>query len=263
MATDGQQPDSAALIADAIDGIGQGLLIVGADGRIVRGNRRFCDLYGIDDAAIRPGLPFAEHLRIMAERGLITGTDPQKQIAQRLASLASRKDFTADRRLPNGTMIALTGHALPGGGYAFTFTDVTERTRQAETLATEVERRTHELAAREQELGRTVEALRASQRRTAQDQAILRATLDHMAQGILVVDERFGVQAYNARFLDLFGIDDTYIENPAGFRRLVRRLAERGDTARTSRPTRRCSALPTSCAWPRRGPSSCTCPVAA
>ena len=215
MAADGQSPESSALVADALDGIGQGVLIVGPDGRMVKGNRRFCEMYGVDETTIRPGLPFAEHLRMMAERGKITGADPDRQIADRLASLASRRDFSADRRLPNGTMIALTGHALANGGYAFTFTDVTER---AEKLLT-----------RERDLERTVEALRASQRRLAQDQSILRATLDNMAQGILVVDAGFDVKAFNGRLLDLFGIEAGVLANPEGFRRMVRHLAERGD----------------------------------
>ncbi|MBM3535532.1 MAG: PAS domain-containing protein [Alphaproteobacteria bacterium] len=178
MAADGQQPDPHALIADALDGIGQGVLIVGPDMRIVRGNRRFCELYGVGEDTIRPGIHFADHLRMIADRGLITGADPEKQIADRLASLAARNDFSADRRLPNGTIIHLTGHALPNGGYAFTFTDITERARQAETLAAEVDRQTEQLKARE---------------------SILRTTLDHMAQGILVVDRDFDVKAYNQR----------------------------------------------------------------
>ena len=215
MAADGQQPDASALIADALDGIGQGVLIVGPDGCMVRGNRRFLELYEVDETTILPGIPFAQHLRMMVERGKITGSDPDKQIAERLAHLASRKDFTADRRLPNGTMIALTGHALANGGYAFTFTDVTERTEK--------------LQKRERDLERTVEALRASQRRLGQDQTILRATLDNMAQGILVVDAGFDVKAFNDRLLDLFGIEADVLDNPEGFRRMVRHLAERGD----------------------------------
>ncbi len=145
MAADGQRQDASAPITDALDGIGQGLLIVGPDGRMVRGNRRFCEMYGVDETAIRPGIPFAEHVRMMAERGLITGADPDRQIAARLASLAARKDFAADRRLPNGTMIALTEHALANGGYAFTFTDVTERAEK--------------LRKRERDLARAAEAL--------------------------------------------------------------------------------------------------------
>ena len=208
MAADGQQPDNSALIADALDGIGQGVLIVGPDGRMVHGNRRFCDLYGVGEETIRPGIPFAEHLQMMADRGLITGADPDKQIAARLASLAARKDFQGDRRLPNGTVISLTGHALANGGYAFTFTDVTERAKHAETLAAEVDRRTEELK---------------------KDRSILRATLDNMAQGIVVVDGNFDVKAFNARFLELFDFDPSAVENPGGFRRLVRRMAARGD----------------------------------
>ena len=49
MAADGQHPDATALIADALDGIGQGVLIVDADGCMVRGNRRFLDLYGVGE----------------------------------------------------------------------------------------------------------------------------------------------------------------------------------------------------------------------
>ena len=70
MAADGQQSDASALIADALDGIGQGVLIVGPDGCMVRGNRRFLELYGVDETTIRPGIPFADHLRMMVERGV-------------------------------------------------------------------------------------------------------------------------------------------------------------------------------------------------
>ena len=208
MAADGQHPDATALIADALDGIGQGVLIVDADGRMVRGNRRFLELYGVGEELIQPGLPFDQHLRMMADRGLITGADPEKQIAARLASLRARRDFEGDRRLPNGTVISLTGHALANGGYAFTFTDVTERTRHAETLAAEVDKRTEELK---------------------KDRSVLRATLDNMAQGIIVVDGDFYVKAYNARFLELFEVDAGAVENPQGFRRLVRTMAARRD----------------------------------
>ncbi|MBL8689441.1 MAG: PAS-domain containing protein, partial [Rhodospirillaceae bacterium] len=208
MAADGQHPDATALIADALDGIGQGVLIVDADGRMVRGNRRFLDLYGVGEETIRPGLPFDQHLRMIADRGLITGADPEKQIAARLASLRAREDFEADRRLPNGTVISLTGHALANGGYAFTFTDVTERTKQADTLAAEVDRRTEELK---------------------KDRSVLRATLDNMAQGIIVVAADFDVKAFNARFLEMFDIDASAVANPQGFRRLVRTMAARRD----------------------------------
>ncbi len=208
MAADGQHPDASALIADALDGIGQGVLIVDADGRMVRGNRRFLELYGVGEELIRPGLPFDQHLRMMADRGLITGVDPEKQIAARLASLKARRDFEGDRRLPNGTVISLTGHALANGGYAFTFSDVTERTRHAETLAAEVDKRTEELK---------------------KDRSVLRATLDNMAQGIIVVDADFDVKAFNARFLELFDVEASAVENPQGFRRLVRTMAARRD----------------------------------
>ncbi len=208
MAADGQHPDASALVADALDGIGQGVLIVDADGRMVRGNRRFLELYGVGEELIRPGLPFDQHLRMMADRGLITGADPEKQIAARLASLKARRDFEGDRRLPNGTVISLTGHALANGGYAFTFTDVTERTRHAETLAAEVDKRTEELK---------------------KDRSVLRATLDNMAQGIIVVDGDFDVKAFNARFLELFEVEASAVENPEGFRRLVRTMAARRD----------------------------------
>jgi signal transduction histidine kinase/CheY-like chemotaxis protein/GAF domain-containing protein len=215
MAADGQQTDPNALIADALDGIGQGVLIVGPDMRMVRGNRRFCELYGVGEETIRPGLHFAEHLRMMADLGLITGKDPDKQIADRLGSLAARRDFSADRRLPNGTIIHLTGHALPNGGYAFTFTDVTERTRQAEMLEAEVTRQTEQLRARE---------------------SILRATLDHMQQGILVVDANFDVKALNDRLLDLFEVKAEVFANPNGFRRFIVHLAERGDYSKAVTP---------------------------
>jgi PAS domain S-box-containing protein len=229
MVADGRQPEYLAPIVDALDSIGQGLLILDSGARIASTNRRYRALYTIGDEYFAPGTRFADHLARMVALGHIAAPDAERQVADRLATVAEKRPWSSERRLPDGTILAITGHGLSGGGYVFTFTDVTERARHAETQAAEIERRTLQLKKREHDLERTVEALRVSQRRLSQDQGILRATLDHMDQGILVVDARFDVRAVNPRFLEMFGIEAETLENPEGFRRLIRTLARRGD----------------------------------
>ncbi|MSP50652.1 MAG: hypothetical protein EXQ95_15175, partial [Alphaproteobacteria bacterium] len=56
MAADGRQPDPSTFIADALDGIGRGLLIFGPDDRLAVGDRRFREMYGIDEAPVAPAV---------------------------------------------------------------------------------------------------------------------------------------------------------------------------------------------------------------
>jgi len=234
MVADGRTPEPLSPIVDALDSIGQGLLILDSDARIASTNRRYRALYGIGDGHFVPGTPFADHLARMVAMGHISGPDADRQVADRLETVIEKRAWSSERRLPDGTVLAITGHGLSGGGYVFTFTDITERARLAETQAAEIERRTLQLRKRERDLERTVDALRASQRRLSQDQGILRATLDHMDQGILVVDAGFDVRAVNPRFLELYDIEESTLENPEGFLRLIRTLARRGDYGQIS-----------------------------
>ena len=58
---------------------------------------------------------------------------------------------------------------------------------------------------------------------------LLQATLDHMDQGILVVDEQFRILLWNRRFVDLYDIDTTMLEIGREIDPIIERSAQAGN----------------------------------
>ncbi|MGL4315457.1 MAG: hybrid sensor histidine kinase/response regulator NahK/ErcS' [Pseudomonas sp.] len=111
------------LLQRAVDNLSQGVAMVSAEGQLELWNRRFLELCSL--APIEAHRPFAE---VMAESEL------------RLLTPDSRDDQGAplhecELRLFDGRMLEVRTHPLPTGGFVNTFTDITERFRQAEALS--------------------------------------------------------------------------------------------------------------------------------
>ena len=115
------------LLQRAVDALSQGVAMVSAEGTLELWNHRFLELCGL--APIEAHRPFAE---VMADSEL------------RLLTPDSRDEDGAplrecELRLYDGRMLEVRTHPLPTGDFVNTFTDITERFRQAERL-TESER---------------------------------------------------------------------------------------------------------------------------
>ena len=111
------------LLQRAVDNLSQGVAMVGSDGTLELWNRRFLELCGL--APIEPHRPFAE---VMAESELPLLTPAS-------SSFAGTPLAALEQRLFDGRMLEIRTHALPTGGFVNTFTDITERHRQAQALS--------------------------------------------------------------------------------------------------------------------------------
>ncbi|WP_447592095.1 hybrid sensor histidine kinase/response regulator NahK/ErcS' [Aquipseudomonas campi] len=114
---------NSRLLQRAVDNLSQGMAMVNAEGALELWNHRFLELCGL--APIEAHRPFAE---VMSESELpLLTPDSRDEYGAPLREL--------EQRLFDGRMLEVRTHPLPTGGFVNTFTDITERFRQAEALS--------------------------------------------------------------------------------------------------------------------------------
>jgi len=128
---------SRQLLISTMENVAQGISVADSEGRIVAWNRRYLEMFDYPNDLIYVGRPVAEIIRWNAERGEFGDTDPEQQIAKRLAHMKAGTAYVIQRQRRNGRVYEMRGQSMPDGGYVTTYTDITEfkRTEQALTEA--------------------------------------------------------------------------------------------------------------------------------
>ena len=114
----------------ALENMSQGLCLYDGDSCLTVVNRRFAEIYGLDAAAVRPGLSFDAVLRLKIAAGGHGAIEPADYLARRKEVL-SRPGTTIYEEGVLGRTVAIVHHPMARGGWVATYEDVTER-RQAE-----------------------------------------------------------------------------------------------------------------------------------
>ncbi len=125
----------------ALSNMAQGMCVYDADLRLVVFNKRYLELYGLEDAGIKEGSTLEETMRASIARGNYTLERAEQIVRERLASARQREPKKMIQRLENGRTIEVDSRPLLDGGSVASFTDVTEREnadvalRQAKEMA--------------------------------------------------------------------------------------------------------------------------------
>ena len=157
----------------ALDSIAQGLLMFGADGRLILCNRRYLELYGLPADAVKPGTTLQELLELRKANGTF-GRDPEGFIDLMKAALTGGKTKTFAPELEDGRIISIQHHPLGDGRWVSTHEDITERRRADQQL-------------REQKLQ-------------------LDTALNNMSQGLNMFDASGRLVVCNDRYLKMYGV---------------------------------------------------------
>jgi PAS domain S-box-containing protein len=143
---------SRQLLQATMENVSQGIAVADADARIVAWNRRYLEMFNYPDGMVYVGRPVADLIRWNALRGEFGDTDPDEQVAKRLAHMRAGHSYVIQRLRRTGRVYEIRGQPMPDGGYVTTFTDITEykQTEQAlreatQTLEQRVTERTSEL----------------------------------------------------------------------------------------------------------------------
>src|SRR5262245_19282030 len=130
--TDRDQPASEAEAAsaqerleEAIHNLSLGIVIFDANRKVVFGNRRYMEMYGLSPEHVKPGTPTSALIQHRLNLGLKVRVSHDEYIRERVG-----RDIALDttvQEFTDGRIIAYTVRPLPDGGGVATHEDVTER----------------------------------------------------------------------------------------------------------------------------------------
>jgi two-component system NtrC family sensor kinase len=119
-----------------LEGIADGVNIVGPDARLVLANRGFLRMYGFGDHLGAPGTPLADYVRERIRRGeFYPHEDPcrpeEEIIVSRVAQIMTAPAGRFEETRPDGSCIEVRRERLADGTMVNTYVDITAR-REAE-----------------------------------------------------------------------------------------------------------------------------------
>jgi PAS domain S-box-containing protein len=109
----------------AIENVRQGVSFFDSEGRLIRSNRRFAEIYGLAPHEVMPG----SALRDIAERQFMSGRGPGAvedyiELCDSMGTDEASRAWCA--RLPSGRRVEVHLQPMPEGGWVSTHNDVTE-----------------------------------------------------------------------------------------------------------------------------------------
>ena len=179
----------------AVGNMTQGLVMFGADQRLVLWNQHYIDMYGMSPDIVKAGCSHLDLLEHRKELGILPD-DPKVRRQYQLDRLAEGEPWSYVLDLPDGRFIRVVNHPMADGGWVSTHQDITER-QQAEAKI------------REQKLQ-------------------LDTAVDNMVQGLLLFDADGRVVLVNQRYIEMYGLSSTVVKVGCSDIELIKHRKEMG-----------------------------------
>jgi len=124
--------DRQAELRVTFDNMGDGVVMFGADTRLVAWNRNFQEMLDLPDAFLAGRPTFAEYFRYLADRGEYVSADLEAQLGRTVDDTRLEQRF--ERTRPDGSVIEVRRNPVPGGGFVLIYADITGRKRAEEAI---------------------------------------------------------------------------------------------------------------------------------
>lgn len=181
----------------SLDNMSDGMFMLDHGMKYVMFNEQYLDLLDIPDGIAKVGGSAVDVIRHHAERGDYGDGDVEGMVAERINALQSGKARTVEIALTNGRIIELRQNPTEGKGVIVVSTDITERKKVEEEIATK--------------------------------EAQLRLAMDNMPGGMFTVDKDLKFQLCNDQYRKLFDFPDDMITEGGPLTEMLRFQANRGD----------------------------------
>ena len=113
------------------DNMGDGVVMFGADTRLVAWNRNLQEMLDLPDAFLGRRPSYAEYFRYLADRGEYSA-DLEADL--RRLNEDPWQALRLERTRPDGRVIEVRRNSVPGGGFVLIYGDITERKRAEEAI---------------------------------------------------------------------------------------------------------------------------------
>lgn len=123
-----------SLLQSTVDNLQQGISVIDHKLNLVVWNRRYLELFDFPDNLIRVGTPIERIFRYNAHNREYGPGDSEEHVVQLLANLRSGKPHHYLRYRQDGTVLDIQGNPMQGGGFVYTYHDITQQKRTEEAL---------------------------------------------------------------------------------------------------------------------------------
>ena len=192
------------LIMDAtLENMANGLSVFDKDMRLVVHNSNYLNIYRLAPEEARPGTHLADLLRAVIRNGLYPDDFPVDRMIEDLRQgLSGDNELQAQRRMPDGRLVAVRYRPLPDGSFIFTHEDITERERAHAELS-EQHRRFDE-------------------------------ALNNMTQGLVMLDNDLRIIVCNSRYIEMYCLSPEIVRPGADMRDVMAHSCALGNHPSTS-----------------------------
>ncbi len=122
------------LLDAALDNMSQGLCLYDNEQRLKVVNRRFCEIFRLSPAQLRPGIVFRDVLDLSVAAGNHGDETADDLYAQEIPLISSRISATRFLELSQNRVILIARQPTADGGWVATYEDATERRRAEERI---------------------------------------------------------------------------------------------------------------------------------
>ncbi|MCP1315552.1 NahK/ErcS family hybrid sensor histidine kinase/response regulator, partial [Halomonas sp. 707D7] len=123
-----------ALLQATIENINQGISVVDQNLRLVVWNQRYLELFRFPDHLIRVSAPIDRIFRYNAHNGEYGPGDPEEHVELLLDNIRKGQPHRYVRYRQDGSVLEVQGTPMPGGGFVYTYQDITQQKRIEEAL---------------------------------------------------------------------------------------------------------------------------------
>ena len=180
----------------ALDNMPGALVYTDENLNIIICNDRFKEMYPVPSELLKPGRPYPDFLRFLAENGYYGKGDVGTLLAQRVESLRNPSGKSFEDQTPDGRWYRILRRRTSAGGTVTVMTEITEQ-KQAE----------QSLAAKE---------------------AQLHVALDNMPGALVYTDENLNIIICNDRFKEMYPVPKDLLQPGSPYPDFLRFLAKNG-----------------------------------
>ena len=194
----------------ALNNMSQGLCFFDGEQRLIVGNRRYLDMYGLAPDSVKPGMSLREIVTLRFESGSFPAMTAEEYLVWRDRLAVSNEAHDTVVELANGRVFRICHRPMPDGGWVATHEDITTQ-HQIERALTEAKSSAEsaELAARSAH-ARLIEAL------------------DVVPEGLAILDSDDRYVLWNRRYAEVYAESRDVLAPGVSFEEVLRFGLARG-----------------------------------